>query len=542
MGTGCESKNRPGRGRSRRAMIATVAAVAVVAAIPAAAAFTAGSMISGSAVAAHPGNYPGNHPESRAISGGVIANLFEWNWASVGKECTSVLGPAGYAAVQVAPPQDSTKRTALGNGSDTVLHPWWEVYQPVSYSLTSRMGNEAQFKAMVSTCRKAGVKVIVDAVINHMTGQGSTSYGGRTFTKYNYAGLYSPADFHSSPANCPIAPNAGSGDQNGTIADFNSYTQVFNCELVGLSDLDTGSAKVRNTIAAYLNKLLGYGVSGFRVDAAKHIGQTDLGAIESRLHRTVDGAKPYIALEVGAGSPGVISPAAFEKQGSLLGFDYASALQSAFRSYTDTPGGNIGDLKVFGESAGLLPSNKSLAFVVNHDTERSTDPKTLNYKNDAYYIAHEFMLAYGYGTPAVYASFAWNATDDSPPSDANGMVTNTDCGKGWVCTDRNLGVKNMVGWHNEAKNAPVANWWDDGNNLAAFSRGHRAFIVINNEAVAKAVTVQTGLPGGKYCDIIHGTVTNGHCSGPTVTVNGNGKATITVPSKDSVALYRLSKV
>ena len=89
-----------------------------------------------------------------------MANLFEWNWPSVASECTTVLGPAGYGAVQVAPPQDSLKRTELGNGSDTILHPWWEVYQPVDYNLTSRMGNEDQFKAMVKTCRRAS-RVIV---------------------------------------------------------------------------------------------------------------------------------------------------------------------------------------------------------------------------------------------------------------------------------------------------------------------------------------------------------------------------------------------
>jgi alpha-amylase len=59
---------------------------------------------------------------------GVTVNLFEWNWDSVGQECTNVLGPAGYGGVQVAPPADSVKRTSLGNGSDTILHPWWEVY------------------------------------------------------------------------------------------------------------------------------------------------------------------------------------------------------------------------------------------------------------------------------------------------------------------------------------------------------------------------------------------------------------------------------
>ena len=70
----------------------------------------------------------------------VLANLFEWTWTSVAKECTTQLGPAGYAGVQVAPPQDSLQRTETGNGSDTVLHPWWEVYQPTDYTLNSRMG------------------------------------------------------------------------------------------------------------------------------------------------------------------------------------------------------------------------------------------------------------------------------------------------------------------------------------------------------------------------------------------------------------------
>src|SRR5436305_8191953 len=66
----------------------------------------------------------------------VIANLWEWNWPSIGSECTNVLGPAGYGGVQVAPPEDSI---ALGG------HQWYDVYQPADYNLTSRMGNETQF-------------------------------------------------------------------------------------------------------------------------------------------------------------------------------------------------------------------------------------------------------------------------------------------------------------------------------------------------------------------------------------------------------------
>jgi len=461
----------------------------------------------------------------------VIANLFEWNWPSVAKECATVLGPAGYGGVQVAPPQDSYSRT-----SPAPIHPWWEVYQPIDYHLTSRMGNEVQFKAMVSACRRAGVKVFVDAVINHMTGGGGTSYGGVTVTKYGYPGLYSFDNFHHYPADCPTP--------DGNIDDFNNYLQVTKCELVSLSDLRTETTYVRDTLAGYLNKLISYGVSGFRVDAAKHIGQADLAAIESRLHPTLDGTRPYIALEVPPGGPGKLATQAFEAEGSLLGFDFASQVESAFKSYTQTPipGGNITDLKVFGEASGLIPSDKSLAFVQNHDTERNGS--TLSYKDGATnIIATEFMLAAGYGRPEVYAGFAFTNSDDSPPANANGFITNTDCDNGaWVCNDRVTGVANMVGWHNYVGDQPTQNWYDDGVNLIAFSRGNRGWIAINNATTAGSHAFATGLTRGTYCDIIHGSVSHGHCTGPTVHVGAGGMATVTVAAKDSVAFDRADRL
>jgi alpha-amylase len=454
----------------------------------------------------------------------VIANLFEWNWPSVATECVHVLGPAGYGGVQVAPPQDSLMRTEAVN--PPVLHPWWEVYQPVDYQLTSRMGTEAQFRAMVSTCRAAGVKVYVDAVINHMTGQGSVSYGGVHYQHFDYPGVYTSADFHHAPADCPTA---------GGIDDFNNYQQVTECELLGLADLRTESDHVRATLAGYLNRLIDMGVSGFRVDAAKHIGQVDLAALDALLHRTLDGTRPYLALEVFPGGPGKLAPAAFEGVGSLLGFDFAYQVHDAFKSYPAGAAGNITDLAVFGEAAGLLPSDKTLVFVENHDTERNGS--TLSYKDGATNVlATEFMLARGYGRPQVYASFTFTGNDDSPPSDANGFVTDTACGAAWTCLDRVTGVANMVGWHNTVGAAPLANWYDDGVNLIAFSRGNRGWIALNNHADAKTATFQTGLRQGTYCDVIHGSPHGGACSGPTVVVDPHGTARVTVPGKDAVAI------
>jgi len=539
-----------GRARPRRrsarlapAAVALLVVGALAAAAPAgatsapAASTVPASTVPASTVPATAGAPTTSDGAAGARRGGVhdvSANLFEWNWPSVARECSTVLGPAGYGSVQVAPPQDSVKRTAV-NGQETVLHPWWEVYQPVSYDLTSRMGTERQFADMVRTCRRAGVSVVVDTVVNHMTGQGSTSYGGRSFTKYDYPGLYSPADFHAYPGDCPVAPAAGGSDREGSIADFNDYRQVFDCELVGLSDLRTSSGHVQATEAAYLNRLLGYGVSGFRVDAAKHVGQADLAALQSRLRRTVDGREPAFYLEVVPGSPGRLSPTAFEGQGSLLGFDYATQLQAAFASYGGPPNdGNVGSLQVFGEESGLLPGDRELVFVENHDTERNGS--TLNYQAASNTIAHEFMLAWPHGTPQVYSSFTWTTSDDSPPSDADGRITDTVCGTGaWTCLDRDPGVLGMVAFHDEVGDAPVAHWFDDGSNVIAFSRGRTGFFATNNSAAASTITVSTGMRAGTYCDVVHGSVRAGRCSGPTVVVDRAGRATLRVGSHDSVA-------
>jgi alpha-amylase len=496
-------------------------------------------LAAGFAWGAQSSDAPAQGTGNRTDVPGVTANLFEWNWSSVGNECTSVLGPGGFRGVQVSAPQDSLKRTSLGDGSNTVLHPWWEVYQPVDYNLTSRMGSEEQFKAMVNTCRSAGVKVYVDAVINHMTGQGSTSYGGQSYTHFNYPGVYDSGDFHhlgTGPNDCTST--------SGGIEDFNNRHQVFKCELVGLADLDTSSPDVQDHLAAYLNKLIGYGVSGFRVDAAKHIGQADLDAIYSRLHRTKDHVKPYWALEVFGGGPGILSPQAFTTSGDVLGLDGVKQIRDAFKSYPAEHIGSIATLEVFGSGSGLTPSSKTLSFVTNHDTERNGD--ALNYKDGPRYVlANEWLLAEGYGHPQVFSGFAWNTTDDSPPSDANGIITNAECTSGqWTCTHRNPGILGMVGWHNYVGTARQANFWTDGDNVISFSKGHRGWAGFNNGAAPRTITVQTGLPQGSYCNVVVSRAAGSGCSNgiAPVSVNSGGFATVTVRAYDAVALDRQNKV
>src|SRR5262245_45512780 len=162
---------------------------------------------------------PSYRASGHMAAGDVVVHLFEWKWPDIATECETVLGPAGFKAVQVSPPQEH---------SITPSHDWSERYQPVSYSLArSRSGTEAQFVDMVTRCKAAGVGIIVDAVINHMTNFPSPGVGsnGTAYSKYNYPGLYTQTDFHSP---CPIV-------------SYQDAAQVQDCELLGLPDLNTSS-------------------------------------------------------------------------------------------------------------------------------------------------------------------------------------------------------------------------------------------------------------------------------------------------------------
>ena len=124
-------------------------------------------------------------------AGDVFVHLFEWKWTDIASECENVLGPAGFKAVQISPPEEH---------SIVPSHDWSERYQPVSYSLArSRSGTGAEFTDMVNRCNAVGVGIIADAVINHMTNYPSPGVGsnGTSYTKYDYPGLYSPSDFHT---------------------------------------------------------------------------------------------------------------------------------------------------------------------------------------------------------------------------------------------------------------------------------------------------------------------------------------------------------
>ena len=175
--------------------------------------------------------------------------------------------------MEVSPPQESIRGTQ-----------WRTSYQPVSYRLDSKLGTEAEFKAMVEQCNAAGVGIIADVVLNQTTGSdvaageqtgvvgtrynGTTGdYPGFTGESNRYPDGVTAADFHDY-------------DNGANISDYKNQQEVQEGRLSSMWDFDTSSEKVRQIQSDYLTKLYNMGVQGFRMDEVKYVNNEDMKAIK----------------------------------------------------------------------------------------------------------------------------------------------------------------------------------------------------------------------------------------------------------------------
>lgn len=263
---------------------------------------------------------------------GVSVQLFEWPWADIADECESFLGPKGYRAVQISPPSEHIQ------GSQ-----WWTRYQPVSYTLTSRSGNESEFVDMVSRCSKAGVKIIADAVINHMAAGSGIGIAGSSYGSRSYP-IYSPNDFHHYDSTT---------SSNCQVDDYSDKYNVQYCDLDGLPDLSTSSSYVQSTIATYLNYLQSLGVAGIRVDAAKHQDADELEGILSKLPDDF-----YVGQEVIGAEGEAVQPSMYYSNGQVSEFYYSDYLCDNI-----VIDNKLKYLETFGEAWGLMPEEYAVAFI-----------------------------------------------------------------------------------------------------------------------------------------------------------------------------------
>ncbi len=176
-----------------------------------------------------------------------------WNWSYNGiKNNMAKIAEQGFTAIQTNPIQ-TIKESTQGK---TMQGSWWVYYQPSNFSIDTSsqnaLGTKAEFKAMCEEAHKYGVKVVVDAVLNHMANKGDNTLSDTI-----------PSDIKND-SNCwhSITTNTSNWSSRWDI--------THNC-MGGLPDLNTGNSKIQNYEIAFLKECIDCGVDGFRFDGAKHI-------------------------------------------------------------------------------------------------------------------------------------------------------------------------------------------------------------------------------------------------------------------------------
>lgn len=522
-----------------KAMLACVVVVLLTAACGGGGGGSAGTLL--------PALDPTYRPSGKAAAGEVFVHLFEWRWADIARECEQFLGPRGYAAVQISPPSEHAVITG---------YPWWQRYQPASYKLdASRSGTVAEFRDMVGRCSAVGVKIYADAVINHMTAGSGIGSAGSAYSKNSYPAVpWTAADFH-----------IGCG-----VVNYSSAANVQLCELVGLADLRTEDDAVRNRIADYLIALNTEGVAGFRIDAAKHMQPRDIDAIVARVNSAAAAAgraRPYYFLEViNNGGEAVTAEQYFGVgygsggDSDVTDFQYGYRLTDAFSGRN---GATLASLQSL--TSNLLPADKSVVFIDNHDNQRGDN---LSYASSVggaavYELAAIFMLAHPQGAPSVMSSYGFDRAtsagrDAGPPSSAGGVTASTFDGAGnsvctttlgsaqvgsWICEHRRDAIANMVAFRKATAGTALVGFQtvNGDNNRIAFARQGTGFVAIGR-STATSFNATTTLPDGSYCNVAlyrytaASGATPAACTGPATSVTG-GAATINLPANGAVVLH-----
>lgn len=408
----------------------------------------------------------------------------------------------------------------------------------MSYKILTRSGTKANFLEMSKRCNAAGVRVYVDVVLNHMAGTDEyrpTIIGTANSTAEPEIHKYPGVPFVRQHFNRPCE-----------IKDWADANILRNCELSGLRrDLNHTREFVRRKILYYLNRVIDMGAAGFSIDSAKHIWPHDLDEMMGELKNLntefgfEENVRPFVLIDlVDFGSAkGDVGRWEYVHIGRITEFAHPGEVGRAFRGFND-----LKWLRNWGPQWNFLPPQFAIVFLVDHQIQRGLGQGYQNIITETepklFVMGNAFMLAHPYGTPRILSSYRYMDRDDGPPHDEFDNIVspqidkNDKCTGPWICEHRWLAIANMVKFRYDVDGSSLNNWWDNGKDQIAFSRGERGFVVWNGQNRHLKVKLQTCLPAGKYCDIISGNVVDGKCTGTVVKVEENGQADIFIEKKD----------
>lgn len=207
--------------------------------------------------------YAADYGLPERIEDGNILHCFNWSINEVRQNLQNI-AESGFGAVQLSPMQRPSAKTGDA---------WNDLYRPydLSFQASEAMGSLEDLKNLCNEAKEYGIKIIVDVVANHLD-------------KANYNNEW--WDAAGNQSRLRLNPDANISYSNrtsittGLIGDY-------------AVEINSEAQAVLQKAKSFVTNLAGYGVSGIRWDAAKHIGlpsegsnfwPTVTGAVEGMFH------------------------------------------------------------------------------------------------------------------------------------------------------------------------------------------------------------------------------------------------------------------
>ncbi|PTA68367.1 alpha-amylase family glycosyl hydrolase [Deinococcus arcticus] len=296
----------------------------------------------------------------------------------------------GFTAIWVSPVVLQVPAINTGSGPNqgkpfAGYHGYWaEEFKKVD----PHFGTLEEYKALIDTAHRNGLKIIQDIVVNH--------------AGYDAALTKTNPEWFNTAADCAASSN-----------------KTTDCDLAGLPDFK----QALPAVTAYLNDFVRYwrdttGIDGLRIDTMKHVPDAYWKQFFAA-GGAGDPAKVWSVGEVFDGNPAYLARF-MDELGSPSVFDFA--LYFAMKDHLTGAGGNLDRVAdVFAQDGAYRDPTRLTTFVDNHDVRRFVSEVTER-GGSAAQAAERLDLAlstmyFSRGTPSVWQGTEYAQAGKGDPYD-----------------------------------------------------------------------------------------------------------------------------
>lgn len=420
----------------------------------------------------------------------VILHAWSWSFDTIAANMKEI-AESGYAYVQTSPANtcfigEDGGMALFSQEGDSVRGKWYYYYQPIDWKIGNYLlGNRDQFKAMMDSANKYGVKVIVDVLPNH--------------TAIDHTAVL------------PDLNNAVGGHDklyhaNGftPIKDYNDRYECTTGEMGGLPDVNTENPDFQHYYMTYVNDLLSLGVKGFRYDTAKHIGlpsdPLDSLATRNNFWDVATGREEVKGLKMSVPADSLFIYGEVLQDKNVKEEEYAEYMDLTASSYGHALR-NVLDKGNFSADSLLtwhhpVDGKHLVTWVESHDTYANAH-ESAGLTDEQIRMGWVFLTARQNGTPLFFSRPAGSTRENYWGNNRVGARGNDEFKHPEVVAVN----KFRRAMHGEEETINVS----DNGAVIEVGRGSKGAALINLSASVQEVSLATNLPAGTYTDKVNNT-------------------------------------